>query len=98
MLHDLIVALGPQFETGHVSQLDQPAVGVLTTMSSNCSASARRPSVDIVYWKTCPEGTGGCPIWPAATCTFCCSIDLTTSLVDRSRLAIFCGSSQMRML
>ena len=34
----------------------------------------------IVSWNSWPLGTGGWPIWPAATWMFCCSIALTTSV------------------
>ena len=67
-------------------------------MSSNCVTSDRRPSVLMVNWKTWPVGTGGCPIWPAATWVFCCWMASTTSLAERPREAIFSGSSQTRML
>jgi hypothetical protein len=52
----------------------------------------------IVYWKLWPVGTGGWPICPAATCTFCCSMACRTSLAVSLRKDIFGGSSQMRML
>ena len=39
----------------------------------------------MVYWNTWPLGTGGWPIWPAATWTFCCSMALTTSVAVRLR-------------
>ena len=52
----------------------------------------------MVNWNTWPAATGGWPIWPAATWVFCCSMACTTSVAVRLRDAIFCGSSQMRML
>ena len=67
-------------------------------MSENCSGSVRRPRVLIVSWKTWPVGTGGWPIWPAATWTFCCSMAVATSAAVRLRNDILPGSSQTRML
>ena len=39
----------------------------------------------MVYWKTCPVGTGGWPIWPAATWMFCCWIAAAMSVAVRFR-------------
>ena len=77
----------PSSIAGHVARGGRcrPSASVLRMMSSNCSASVSRPSVLIVYWNTCPVGTGGWPIWPAATCTFCCSMAVTTSAAVRLR-------------
>ena len=52
----------------------------------------------MVNWKTCTLGTGGWPIWPAATCTFCCSMADTTSLVESWKFDISWGSSQTLIL
>ena len=76
----------------------RPCGSANTTMSSNCWTLDSRPSVVMVYWKTWPLGTGGWPIWPAATWTFCCEMAATMSSEVRLRTAIFSGSSQTRML
>jgi hypothetical protein len=67
-------------------------------MFANCSASTSRPIVLIGYWNSCPRGTGGWPICPAATCTFCSRITFTTSPADMLRDASLSGSSHTRML
>ena len=51
-----------------------------------------------MYWKTCPFGTGGWPIWPAATWMFCWAMAVETSVAVRFRNDILPGSSQTRML
>ena len=61
----------------------RPVWSVFKIISANWSASISRPRVVIVYWKTCPGGTGGWPICPAATWTFCCWTANTTSLAER---------------
>jgi hypothetical protein len=75
----------------------RPSAAVLTMMSSNCSTSLRRPSVVTVSWKATFSGAGGSPTAPAATCTFCSRMALTTSLVVRSRAWSRSGSSQTRI-
>jgi hypothetical protein len=79
------------------SRVTLARVPVLTTMFANSSGSLSRPCVLIVSWVSCPRGTGGCPIWPAATCTFCCWIDWITSPAVIPRVAISSGSSQTRI-
>ena len=71
---------------------------VLRMMSANWSASTSRPRVLRVYWKSWPLGTGGWPIWPAATCTFCSRKTRITSPTVRFRDCSLSGSSQTRML
>jgi hypothetical protein len=64
---------------------------------SNCSTSLSRPSVETLYWYAWPAGAGGCPMAPAATCTFCCLSAPITSMVVRSRDLSCSGSSHTRM-
>ena len=45
-----------------------------------------------------PAGTGGCPMRPAATWTFCSRSAATTSLAVMLRDANLSGSSHIRML
>jgi hypothetical protein len=66
-------------------------------MLSNSRGSASRPTARTLIWKACPACDGGCPIWPAATCTFCSRSAFTTSPAVSLRLAIRAGSSQSRI-
>ena len=69
----------------------------MTTMSANCAGLSIRPWISTVYWKFWLDGAGGTPIWPAATCWFCCLMTLTTSSGTRPKLYSFCGSIHTRM-
>ncbi len=73
-------------------------LSALTMMAPNCSVSARRPGTSTVNWKLWPDGVGGMPICPAATCWLCCLTALITSEGTRSRARSCSGSSQIRML
>jgi len=75
-----------------------PASPVWTMISPNCSASTSRPCVLTEYWKASSWSTGGWPICPAATCTFCSRTARAMSPAVRPRAATRSGSSQIRML
>ena len=63
----------------------RPWSSFLTMMFSNCSGVDSRPSVLSVIWIGWPLATGGWPIWPAATWTFCSCRAATTSAGVRLR-------------
>ena len=65
------------------------------TIPSNCSGSVSRPSVVTVIWNAWPDGFGGWPTCPAATCTFCRARAAITSCVVSCRAASLSGSSQI---
>jgi len=69
----------------------------LTTILPNSSSSMRRPLVLICSCVSADCESGGCPIPPAATCTFCSRIALITSFAVKPRAAILSGSSQTRI-
>ena len=52
---------------------------LLMMISSNCSGSTSRPRVVSGTWISWPAGTGGWPICPVATWTFCLRIAWATS-------------------
>ena len=54
-------------------------------MSRELLGVVEPPATFTVYWKACPGGAGGAPIWPAATCAFCCGSREITSCVVRPR-------------
>ena len=70
----------------------------LRMMSANCSGSVSRPRVLMVNWNCWPLGTGCWPICPAAICTFCWLMAVTTSMALRFSAAILSASSQTRRL
>jgi hypothetical protein len=74
-----------------------PLAPVLTTISPNSSSLCKRPWALMESWRSSPGNPGEAPTTPAAACTFCARISLTTSLAERPRSAAFCGSSQTRM-
>jgi hypothetical protein len=74
-----------------------PSAEVRTTMSPNSSTVLRRPCALTDSCRSAPGSAGDWPITPAATCTFCSRMALTTSLVASWRSAIFSGFSHTRM-
>src|SRR5262245_35583751 len=70
----------------------------LTTRSPNWSVVVSRPSVSSVSANDCPCRTGGRPSPPTGASTFWLRTASATSVVVIPRAAIFCGSSQARML
>ncbi len=70
----------------------------LTMMSPNCSGSLRRPSASTGTSQGWPAGAGGAPSCPAGTSRFWLRMAAATSPALMPRAAIFCGSSQARML
>ena len=74
-----------------------PLAPDLMTMSPNSSSVCRRPRALTESCRSRLGSPGDAPTTPAAACTFCARISLTTSLADRPSSATFCGSSQTRM-
>ena len=74
-----------------------PASVARTTMSSNCSGSASRPSVVTENVKSASPRLGASPMRPAANCAFCSRTAAATSDGVRPSCASLSGRSQMRI-
>ena len=82
----LVVGQGPQLDLGHVAHADQTAVGVGLEDHVGKLLDVDQPSHRAHReLKDLSGATGACPIWPAATCVFCCWIVVMTSLAVRLR-------------
>ncbi len=66
-------------------------------MSPKASTVSRRPCAFTESCRSAPGSAGEAPITPAATCTFCSRMALTTSAATSLRSAIFSGFSHTRM-
>ena len=73
-----------------------PDVSALTTMSSNWATSSSLLGTLIVYWNSCPTGTGGIPVADSGR-RLCRLTALMTSAGTSLRACSFCGSSHSRM-
>lgn len=74
-----------------------PSGEVFRMMSRNSSSVCRRPRAFTFSCSGTSPSVGEAPITPAATCTFCSRMALTTSPAVMPRWATFCGSSQTRI-
>ena len=64
----IVLVLGSRFDPRHVLEIDDfPGVAILEDDVAKLLGLGHRPRVFIVYWKSWPLGTGGWPVWPAAT-------------------------------
>ena len=70
----------------------------LTMISPNCSGVLSRPKVLMGSSKAWLAELGGAPIQPAGASRFWLRMALATSTAVMLQAAIFCGSSQQRML
>ena len=74
-----------------------PFALVRTTILSNSGTLLSAPGARTVSCCCWFPATGGCPIWPAAACTFCAWIAAVTSAALMASAVIRTGSSQIRM-
>ena len=75
----------------------EPSGLARNTISPNCSAVVRRPSVCRFIWNCWSGGTGSAPIRPIAAWLFCAWMALVMSEGARLSAVSRCVSNQMRI-